>query len=147
MGERSLTRVPRYSAPVWQLSANVGRNQRPARRVAPVMKRRDVVLAALALAIGAFVLVYHGPGRAVLRGHVGDVAATMLVFALLGLTRWRVRTRAIVTLAIALGIELGQIVWSGGLLLGSVFDPWDLLAYVAGVVIAVLYHRAHDDPR
>lgn len=111
------------------------------------MKRRDRILAALAIAIGGFVLVYHGPGRAILRGHVGDVAATMLVFALLGLTRWGLRTRAIVTLGIALAIELGQTVWSGGLLLGSVFDPWDLFAYAAGVAVALLYHRAHDEPR
>ncbi len=116
-------------------------------RVVEDVKRRDLVLATLAIAIGAFVLVYHGPGRPILRGHVGDTAATMLVFALLGFTRWRLRTRAIVTLGIALAIELGQTVWSGGLLLGSVFDPWDLVAYVAGVVVAVLYHRAHDDPR
>lgn len=111
------------------------------------MKRRDLVLAAIALAIGGFVLVYHGPGRPFLRGHVGDVAATMLVFAAFGVTRWSLRTRAIVTLAIATAIELGQTVWSGGVLLGSVFDPWDMAAYIAGVLVAVIYHRAHDHQR
>jgi|SRR3954469_21667945 hypothetical protein len=105
------------------------------------MKRRDVVLAAAAVWIGAFTLVYHGPGRPFIRGHVGDVAATMLVFALLGVTRWRVQTRAYVTVAIALAIELRQIVWTGGLLLGNVYDPWDLVAYGVGVAIAVAYHR------
>lgn len=108
------------------------------------MKRRDLVLAIAAISIGAFVLVYHGPGRPFLRGHVGDVAATMLVFALCGLTRWGLRTRAIVTLGIAVAIELGQTVWSGGVLLGSVFDPWDLAAYIGGVLVALIYHRAHE---
>src|SRR5207247_2559171 len=98
---------------------------------------RDAILALVACAIGAAVLVYRGPGRPFIRGHVGDVAATMLVFALLGLTRWSLRTRAIVTMAIALAIELGQTVWSGGLLLGSVFDPWDVAAYAVGVAVAV----------
>lgn len=109
--------------------------------------KRDAVLAAVACAIGAAVLVYRGPGRAFVRGHVGDVAATMLVFALLGLTRWSLRTRALVTMGIALAIELRQIVWSGGLLLGDVFDPWDVVAYAVGVAVAVAYHRAHDGSR
>lgn len=109
--------------------------------------KKDAVLALVACAIGAAVLVYHGPGRAIVRGYVGDVAATMLVFALLGVTRWRLRTRAIVTMAIALVIELRQIAWSGGLLLGNVFDPWDVVAYAVGVAAAVAYHRAHDGSR
>ncbi len=105
------------------------------------MKRRDVVLAVVAIAIGIAVLVYRGPGRPFFRGHVGDVAATMLVFALLGLTSWRPRTRALATLAVAIVIELGQLFWSGGLLLGNVFDPWDLAAYLAGVVVSLVYIR------
>ncbi len=107
------------------------------------MKRRDLILATVAIGIGIAVLVYHGPGRSFLRGHVGDVAATMLVFALFGLTSWRSRTRAIATLGVATAIELGQLVWSGGLLLGNVFDPWDLAAYVAGVIISLAYIRDH----
>jgi hypothetical protein len=111
------------------------------------MKRRDVILAVLAAGIGLATLVYHGPGRWFIRGHVGDVAATMFVLAALGLTTWSLRTRALVTLGIAAVIELGQNLWSGGLILGSVFDPWDLAAYVVGVAIAVTYHLAHDDVR
>ena len=100
------------------------------------------MLALVACGIGAGVLVYQGPGRAIVRGYLGDVAATMLVFALLGLTRWSLRTRAIVTMGVALAIELRQIAWSGGLLLGNVFDPWDVVAYAIGVAAAVAYHRA-----
>ncbi|MBA3463996.1 MAG: DUF2809 domain-containing protein [Deltaproteobacteria bacterium] len=110
------------------------------------MKRRDVVLAALAAGLGLATLLYHGPGRWFFRGHVGDVAATMFVLAVLGVTRWTLRTRALVTLGIATAIELGQNVWSGGLILGSVFDPWDLAAYLVGVIIGVTYHLAHDVP-
>ncbi|CAN5701690.1 hypothetical protein BH11MYX3_BH11MYX3_06590 [soil metagenome] len=111
------------------------------------MKRRDLILGAVAITIGIAVLVYHGPGRPFLRGHVGDVAATMLVFALFGLTSWTPSARAIATLAVATVIELGQLVWSGGLLLGNVFDPWDLAAYIAGVVISLAYIRRHDRRR
>jgi hypothetical protein len=111
-----------------------------------------VGLAIAALAIGVAVLLYQGPGRAVVRGHVGDVAATMLVFAVLSLVwRARIATRATATLAIATAIELGQTFWkvessAGALLLGTTFDPWDLVAYAIGVVIAVTWETVRRAP-
>ena len=113
------------------------------------MKRRFVWLAITALAVGVATLVYAGPGRAIVRGHVGDVGAAMGVYALFGFTGWSLRTRIAATLGIAFAIELGQPLWSsigrsglGALTLGSVFDPWDLLAYVVGTVIGVTWERA-----
>jgi len=107
------------------------------------MRRRFVWLGAAAIALGLAVLVYRGPGRAIVRGHVGDVAATMLVYAVIGAV-WRTgrAVRASVTLAVAVVIELVQIGWharstAGALLIGSTFDPWDLVAYAIGVAIAV----------
>ncbi len=109
------------------------------------MKRRFVGLALLALAIGVGVLLYRGPGRALVRGHVGDVAATMLVYAMAGLV-WRTRPRnlALATMAIATAIELGQGVWhvqsaAGALLAGNTFDGWDFVAYVIGTGVALLW--------
>jgi hypothetical protein len=108
-----------------------------------VVKRRFLWLGAAALALGLAVLLYRGPGRAVIRGNLGDVAATMLVYAMLGMA-WaaRMRTRALTTIAIATGIELVQVGWharslAGELLVGSTFDPWDLVAYVAGVGVGL----------
>ena len=107
------------------------------------MRRFFLWLGLAALALGLAVILYRGPGRAVVRGHVGDVAAAMLVYALLGLV-WRARpwVRAAATFAIALAIELGQTVWStrslaGELLLGNTFDPWDVLAYAIGTALAL----------
>ncbi|HEX5057775.1 MAG TPA: DUF2809 domain-containing protein [Kofleriaceae bacterium] len=107
------------------------------------MRRRFAWLGAAAIALGIAVLVYRGPGRAIVRGHVGDVAATMLVYAALG-AAWRTRrtVRATMTFAVAVAIELVQIGWharspAGELLIGSTFDPWDLVAYALGVAIAV----------
>lgn len=114
------------------------------------MKRRFLWLGLAAIALGVAVLVYRGPGRSVIRGHVGDVAATMLVYAAFGLA-WSARrhVRAVATLAIATGIELGQLVWhtrslAGELTIGSTFDAWDFVAYIAGVAIAVAWDTRAD---
>jgi hypothetical protein len=114
------------------------------------VRRRFVELGLVAVVLGVLVLLYHGPGRAFVRGHVGDVAATMLVYALIGMaSRARISIRASITMAIAVAIELGQTWWkidssAGALLLGTTFDAWDVVAYAAGTAIAVLWEHASD---
>ena len=111
------------------------------------MKRRFLTLGGAALVLGIAVVLYRGPGRALERGHVGDVAATMLVYAVLGVvvrTYWPVRAGA--TLALATAIELGQTLWhptspTVAFAAGTTFDPLDLLAYAVGVVVAVAWER------
>lgn len=112
------------------------------------MKRWFLWLAAAALALGAFVLVYRGPGRSVIRGHVGDVAAAMLVFAIVAaaLPRLSLWVRAGIVFALTCAVELGQAFWSvsstaGHLTLGDTCDPWDICAYAVGVSVAVLWER------
>lgn len=114
------------------------------------MRRCFVWLAAAALGLGAACLVYSGPGRPFVRGHVGDVAAAMLLYAAFGLTAWPRRVRIAATIAVALAVELGQLVWSplgrtplGALTLGSVFDCRDLVAYAAGLVAGLVWERHH----
>jgi Protein of unknown function (DUF2809) len=59
---------------------------------------------------------------------------------------------ALISAAIAVGVELFRLVhasWldafrltlAGALLLGRIFSPWDMLAYGAGIVLAVLLDR------
>ncbi len=112
------------------------------------MRRRFVWLGLAALALAGAVLVYRGPGQPIVRGHVGDVGAAMLVYAILGLAwpRAHLRTRVLATLGIATAIELGQLVWNprslaGELLIGRVFDVWDLVAYVVGTALAMAWER------
>jgi hypothetical protein len=116
------------------------------------VRRGFLWLAAAALGIGLACLAYAGPGRQIVRGHVGDVAAAMFVYAGFGLcfAGWTRRARSAATLAVALAVEVGQLVWSplgrstvGALTVGSVFDPVDLVAYVAGVVIGVAWERVY----
>jgi Protein of unknown function (DUF2809) len=110
--------------------------------------RRFAPLALAALAIGVAVLLYHGPGRPFIRGHVGDVAATMLVYAMLGaVLRGKLARpgwRAFGAMAIATALECGQLVWTGTglageILVGGLFDSWDFAAYLLGTVVAVAY--------
>ena len=118
------------------------------------MNRRFFWLAAAALGLGFACLVYPGPGRLFVRGHVGDVAATMLVYAAFGFTGWSRRARIAATMAVAIAVEVGQLYWSplgrsgaGALIIGSVFDPWDLAAYVAGIAVGVIWETAPSPPR
>ncbi|MEV0588044.1 DUF2809 domain-containing protein [Nonomuraea sp. NPDC050310] len=108
-----------------------------------------VLLGGAALAVGAFVLLYQGPGQPFVRGYVSDVSATMLVYAVLGLV-WRTTTaarRALATAAVAVAVEVYQMVGTappgvGGVLVGAFPDPWDLVAYAVGVVVALAWERA-----
>ena len=63
------------------------------------------------------------------------------------------RTRAAAALALCVGVEVSQLYHSavvdalrnttaGGLVLGSGFDPRDLVAYTLGVLLAVILERA-----
>jgi hypothetical protein len=52
-----------------------------------------LLLGVVAIALGGIVLLYRGPGQPFVRGHVGDVAATMLVFAIVSLVWMQVRAR------------------------------------------------------
>jgi hypothetical protein len=115
-------------------------------------KRAMVIVAAAAVAVG-FVSWLWGalalPGRAIIRGHVGDVAAVALVYAVIALvTSARPAVCALVTAAVALAIELAQQRGgsrggaAGDLLLGRHFDPWDLVAYALGIMVAVAADRS-----
>ena len=116
-----------------------------------------VLLAAAALAVG-FVSWLWGalalPGRAIIRGHVGDVAAVALVHAGVALVaRARPAVCALVAGAVALVIELAQQQGgsrggaAGDLLLGRHFDPWDLVAYAAGIMVALALDRSPSPAR
>jgi hypothetical protein len=107
------------------------------------------VAALVALGVGGFVLVYRGPGFRIVRGHGGDVAVTAFLFFVLGLvTRWSWRPRVALVGVIALATELVQLArlplrrtLLTELTVGSTFDPWDLLAYALGLLLAVAVQR------
>jgi hypothetical protein len=111
--------------------------------------RRVAPLALLALGLGLAALLYRGPARGIVRGHGGDVAAAMLLYAgaSMVIRRASMHARALLVGTIAILLELGQLAWTGQglageLLIGSTFDPLDLLAYALGLLLALAYDRA-----
>jgi hypothetical protein len=117
-------------------------------------RRRAAALVLLSLAVGGFVLAYRGPGRALVRGHLGDVAVVLCVyFALAVATRLSSRVRLALVAAIAVATELFQAVSPAlsrstlvDLTVGRTFDPWDLVAYALGLAIAYVADRRWVDP-
>jgi len=110
------------------------------------VRRRFVTLAIAALVVGLGCVLYRGPGRAIVRGHVGDAGATMLVYALLGLAipRMTATMRGAIVMTIATTIELGQLVWHasstlGEYTIGATFDGWDFIAYIAGTLVSIAW--------
>ena len=84
----------------------------------------------------------------------GSVLWGTMVFFLVALVASRLSRPniALISAAIAVGVELFRLVhapWldafrltlAGALLLGRIFSPWDVLAYGAGIVLAVLLDR------
>jgi len=114
-------------------------------------RRAFLILAVAAVAFGAACLAYGAtalPLRGLVRGHLGDVAAAALVYALVGLVvRAPIAIRAALTAAIAVAVEVAQrrgdpgAGAAGALVLGAHFDPWDLCAYAAGIVAGVGWER------
>lgn len=108
-------------------------------------RRPAAILAALSLLLGLAVLVYRGPGRAFVRGALGDVLVVAFLYFVLGaVTRWRPRTRLVAVSGLAVATELSQLVPRGvrstavDLTVGATFDPWDLLWYGLGLALAWL---------
>ena len=110
----------------------------------------------LALAIGTIIvgLMVHLGGSLlppVFRDVLGDALWAMMIVWWMGVAapRLRLRTRGLAALSVCIAVELSQRyhtpvldTWRrtlpGHLVLGSGYDPRDLLVYAVGVVVAVV---------
>jgi hypothetical protein len=117
-------------------------------------RRRHLVLALATIAAG---LSLHAGSSALppdVRDILGDALwATMIVWWVgVAAPRAPLRTRALAALAVCVAVELSQLYHTpvldavratvlGHLVLGSDYDPRDLLAYAAGVAVAVVVAR------
>ena len=124
----------------------------PSNRV--VNRIRFVALAAGTIAIGLAVYLRGGVLGATTRDVLGDALWAAMIFWLVGAVAPRapVLRRGATSFGICVAVELGQLIrapWLvairdttlGHLMLGSGFDPRDLLAYAGGVSAAFLAER------
>lgn len=121
------------------------------------MTSRLVRLGLAGLVLGLTALAWaalHLPGRALVRGHLGDVGVVMVLVAVLGLALPRLGPRGWLglTALIAVATEVGQVLGLRGtglvgeLTIGSTFDALDLLAYAIGLAVAALALRSPSRP-
>jgi hypothetical protein len=120
------------------------------------------IAALLSFMLCMSVLFYSGPFHQFIRNSIGDMLAVVFLYFLLGIVRpGSLLLRAVVTGVIACTIESVQLTGIIPhdaptfvlLLFGSHFDPWDILAYFVGLVIAVaveygicLYRQSRHSP-
>ena len=121
---------------------------------ARMMHRRRVSFVALALLTITLGLTVHRSGDAlgpVARDMLGDALWAIMMCCWIGalLPARRVVQRSLAALMVCIGVELSQLVhWPaldavrrttlGHLVLGSGFDPRDLVSYALGVSVAVI---------
>jgi hypothetical protein len=119
--------------------------------------RRRLLYLGLAFAtilIGLAVHLFHRSYPTAAGDIAGDALWAMLVFWLVSAVapKARLTTRGLVAFAIAVAVECSQLYHAPGLdavratllghlMLGSGFDPRDILSYAGGVVVAGLIDR------
>ena len=111
------------------------------------MRPRYTLAALILFIVEVLIALFKRDG--IVRPYVGDVLAVALVYAgLRAVTPLRLVPALAVTLAVAFAIEFAQLfgllgamgLGDNGLarvVLGGVFDPMDLVAYVSGAVLIV----------
>lgn len=112
------------------------------------LRLRAAGVAAVTLATGLFLFRYvHGP----VRSWFGDVLVIVFLVAVLaaiGVPRPSLRLAIVGVVAVAtegfqgLGVVPKDAHWLVHLTLGSTFDPWDFLAYAAGLAAAAAVERS-----
>lgn len=111
--------------------------------------RLRLVFCILALtSLGAGLLIFFLPQLHLLRNHVGDVMAIIFVYSCLGLVFKRAAPIAVITLALAIGVEFVQtlpLVEQESrlmqLILGQTFDAIDLVIYVVTTLTMASVHE------
>lgn len=118
------------------------------------MRRRDsAFIVVICTALGAVVLAWDGPGRWLIRGAGGDVIAVVWLAFLIQcvMRRWSSLRCAGIAGGVAFTLEAIQgLGWVPAhaprwirIALGATFDPFDLVAYALGAIVAIALGRGY----
>lgn len=105
---------------------------------------KKIVITLIALSVAALHFLtgenYRGPFPAFVNGYLIDILLPMTLFLLIGLFQNKIVSltifRACAVFGIGCLVEASQ--YFGRPIFGSVFDPFDVLAYAGGVALGVL---------
>jgi hypothetical protein len=105
---------------------------------------KRIVITLIALTVAALHFLtgenYRGPFPAFVNGYLIDILLPMTLFLLMGLFQNKIirstTFRACAVFGFGCFVEASQ--YFGRPFFGSVFDPFDILAYAGGVVLGVL---------
>jgi hypothetical protein len=102
----------------------------------------------ITLLLGVGVVVYRGPGRWLIRGYIGDVLVVAFLYFVLGLFLRSVSLRLSLVFGLAVVTELRQwivqatqVSLAEALTVGATADPFDILAYMIGLLLALGVER------
>lgn len=106
-------------------------------------QKERIGLLVLCLGLGLSTLFYQGPGHEIWRGNGGDMIVVLFLGLLFGAFCKNQFLGPTIALAIAIGLEVTQtnLQTSGtprDLIIGAVFDWWDIAAYAIGAVLAMI---------
>jgi ABC-type cobalamin transport system permease subunit len=105
---------------------------------------KKVIVTLIALSVGLLHFVtgenYRGPFPLFVNGYFIDILLPMTLYLLMGLfeSKW-IRSpifRAVAVFLFGCAVETSQ--YLGRPFFGSIFDPWDILAYAGGVGLGLI---------
>ena len=108
---------------------------------------RKIIIVGISLFVGLLHFIigteYNGPFRSFLLGYLIDILLPFCLYLLLGLVKHplikNAYFRGIIIFLIGLGVEVLQ--YNGFKLFGNTADMLDLVAYVSGILSAVIFEH------
>ena len=106
---------------------------------------KKLTITGIALAVGALHFItgenYQGPFLVFVNGYLIDILLPMVLFLLMGLLQNKIIRsplfRACAVFGFGCFVEVSQ--YFEYRILGSTFDPFDILAYAGGVLLGILF--------
>lgn len=105
-------------------------------------KKAFVVILAISVAILHFIIGpnYRGPFKIFLSGYLIDILLPFTLYFLFTLNLNQTKQKILVCISIfAFATVIEYLQYRGIGIFGSIFDPYDFLAYLIGVISAILF--------
>ncbi len=105
-------------------------------------KRAFVLILAILVAILHFIIGpnYRGPFKHLLSGYLIDIILPFFLYFLFTIHLIQIKQKILVCLGIlAFATVIEYLQYRGTPIFGSIYDPYDFLAYFVGIISAILF--------